>query len=33
MQIRFNEEKINKKQSELQTILKDKKCKNCAICL
>jgi chromosome segregation ATPase len=31
--IRFNEEKISKKQRELETILKDKKCKNCPICL
>lgn len=33
MQIRFNEEKIAKKQKELDTIIKDKKCKNCPICL
>ena len=31
--IRFNEEKLSKKQKELETILKDKKCKNCPICL
>jgi hypothetical protein len=29
----FNEEKINKHRKELETILKDKKCKNCPICL
>jgi hypothetical protein len=33
MSIRFNEEKLAKKQKELETILKDKKCKNCPICL
>jgi len=33
VQIRFNEEKIAKKQKELDTIIKDKKCKNCPICL
>jgi hypothetical protein len=29
----FNEEKITKHRKELETILKDKKCKNCPICL
>jgi len=33
MTIRFNEEKIAKKSKELETILKEKKCKNCPICL
>lgn len=33
MQIIFNEEKTAKKAKELDTILKDKKCKNCPICL
>lgn len=33
MQIVFNEEKTAKKAKELDTILKDKKCKNCPICL
>lgn len=33
MSIRFNEEKLAKKHKELETILKDKKCKNCPICL
>ena len=29
----FNEEKITKHRKELETVLKDKKCKNCPICL
>lgn len=33
MAVRFNEEKLAKKHKELETILKDKKCKNCPICL
>lgn len=33
MAVSFGEEKLAKKQKELETILKDKKCKNCPICL
>lgn len=29
----FNEEKITKHRKELEVVLKDKKCKNCPICL
>lgn len=31
--ITFNEEKLMKKAKQLETILREKKCKNCAICL
>ena len=33
MSIRLNEEQIAKKKKELETILREKKCKNCPICL
>ena len=33
MSILANEEKIAKRTKELETILKDKKCRNCPICL
>lgn len=33
MSLRLNEENLAKKQKELETILREKKCKNCVICL
>lgn len=31
--MRFNEEKLARKQRELDNVMKEKKCKNCPICL